>query len=384
MKVVVVETGGWGGLAHYTWNLCEALGQAGTQVLLLTHERYELDHLPRTFAVQRQFRSDRTYLSMVRDLIGNARMFGGTIIHFQSLLSARKDLFLMWKLRRAGQAIVMTAHNTLPHESQVGDSFTWRWLYRGADLVICHTRWSSHELRRVHGLAESRIMIIPHGNYLFFKPPSLPNAEAARVSLGLPVGDPVILAFGALRPYKGIQDLLVTFPDVLRAIPRARLVVAGPAGNDRGDYERLIRVSGVGDRIHFRPEYIPMDRVSHFFQAADVVAFPYRSIDQSGSLQLAMSYGKPVVVTAVGGFPEFLGSGEGGLVVPANDHASLAKALIALLSDPVARERMGRYNHERAKTALSWSRIASLTLNAYLAALSKKPGENGVVFNRGR
>ena len=120
MKVVMVETGGWGGLAHYAWNLCQALSQAGAQVLLLTHERYELDHLPRTFAVQRQFRSDRSYLSMVRDLIGNVRMFGGTIIHFQSLLSERKDLFLMWKLRRAGQTIVMTAHNTLPHELRYG------------------------------------------------------------------------------------------------------------------------------------------------------------------------------------------------------------------------------------------------------------------------
>ena len=115
-------------------------------------------------------------------------------------------------------------------------------------------------------------------------------------------------------------------------------------------------------------------------EAALVTALVVLAV-QSGSLQLAMSYGKPVVVTAVGGFPEFLGEGEGGLVVPANDHASMAKALITLLSDPDTRERMGQYNHERAKTDLSWSRIASLTMEAYRQILNKSKAPKKAVIN---
>lgn len=371
----MIETGGWGGIAHYTWNLCQALSEAGAQVLLLTHEGYELEHLGRTFAVERPFSAKRSYVSMLRDIGRHISIFKGEVVHVQSPLSPRKDPFLSWKLRRDGSTLVMTAHNTLPHELRWGDRWTWRCLYRSADLVICHTRWSQQQLGRLHGVGERRILVIPHGNYLFFRQEPSLDPETARARLGLPVGHPVILAFGALRPYKGIGDLLQAFPEVLEAVPHARLVVAGPAGGDQHDYERLIASSGVADRIHFRPGYVPMEDVSTLFVAADVAVFPHRSIDQSGSLQIAMSFGKPVVVTAVGGFPEVVPHGKGGIVVPASDPRALAEGLIRLLCDRESRERMGGFNCKQASTTFAWSRIACQTLAAYGQIFNKQAAE---------
>jgi glycosyltransferase involved in cell wall biosynthesis len=333
MRVAMVETGGWGGIAHYAWNLCQALTDEGAQVVLLTNARYEMAALPRAFQVDPCFDGTVGYGRTVGTFLHRLSALAPDIVHVQSLISTRFD-GLLWPLLHRWRPLVFTAHNVRTHEVAHWESWTlWRCLHR-ADAVIVHTgesaRLVTHRLR-----SGACVRVIRHGDYAFFAGETVPQRREARRLLNLPIDAKILLAFGAIRPYKGISELIVAFARIRYRHPEAYLVIAGPllVGTE-GEYREEIRKAGVEGAVAFRPQYVPHKSVATYFAAADVAVYNYHDVTDSGSLRLACSLDVPVVATAVGAFREFLHDGVTARLVPPHSPESLAAAVSDLLANP--------------------------------------------------
>lgn len=360
----MVETGGWGGIAHYTWCLCKALGEQDTDVCLLTNNRYELNHLPRSFRTEQCFTDKVSYLQNVWRLLRRLSSLAPDIVHVQSLISTRFDAIL-WSLIRRRIPLVLTVHNVHSHEGTGKESRTlWR-CFRIADAVVVHTQASIEEVSRRLGV-DARIKLIHHGDYAFFETGVGINRVASCRLLNLPVDARLLLMFGAIRPYKGILGVIAVLPRIRDRYPNVHLVIAGPllVGTEE-EYREAILQAGVRNAVIFRPGYVPYAQVAAYFAAADIAVFNYRDVTDSGALRIACSLGIPVVATAVGGFREFLTDRVTGRLVPPNDPDSLADAVCEVLADPFEAAKMAKDASCMAVSQWSWTNSARATKELY-------------------
>jgi glycosyltransferase involved in cell wall biosynthesis len=179
--------------------------------------------------------------------------------------------------------------------------------------------------------SDAAVRRIEHPVYERFGKP-VPTGKA-RAALGLPMDVPVLLFFGFVREYKGLHVLLEALPKVLDSLPDTHLVVAGEPYDDPEFYRQIIRRHGLTDRVHWYDKYIPSDDVPTVFCAADLVVQPYVSATQSGVAQIATHFEVPMVVTDVGGLAETIPHEEVGFVVPPEEPAALAKAVVRYFDD---------------------------------------------------
>ncbi len=166
---------------------------------------------------------------------------------------------------------------------------------------------------------------------------------------------PVVLFFGLLRPYKGIETLL----EAWRGVEGAELWIVGRARMAVPD------VSAPG--VRYVPRYVSDPELAGFFRRADVVVLPYARtarFDFSGVLATALTFGRAIVVSDVGGFGEVAAQGAARLVAP-DDPGALRSALTALLEDPAERERLGAAALAAARGPYSWDLAARETLALY-------------------
>jgi len=361
----MIETGGWGGLAHYAWNLCRALAAEGAEVHLLTAVRYELAELDGGFPVEPCLTA-ASFPRVAAHVLRRIRALAPDVVHVQSLLSTRFDAVL-WPLARRRARLVATAHNVRPHEHGRWEEWTlWRTL-RAADAVVAHTREAADTTSRRLGPG-CRVEVIHHGDYAFFRDGRAADRSAARRALGLPERGQLLLAFGAIRPYKGLLDLIRALPVVRRRHPEAHLVVVGPLlVGSRAEYEEAIAHAHVDDAVTFRPVYVPHAEVASYFAAADVAVFNYRDVTDSGALRVAASLGTPIVATSVGAFREFLADGATGRLVPPGDAGALATTLGDVLADAAGAARMADAARALSASAWSWTDSARATLRLYHA-----------------
>lgn len=385
MKVVIVETGGWGGLGHYAWNLCEALAAQNAIVHLITNIRFELSKVPRSFTFEPCFDKEYNYLQNVRRLLKTIDRIGPSVVHVQSLLSTRFDAF-MWPLMGRKAPLVMTAHNIRSHEVNRLESWTtWR-SYACADALVVHTQESA-SIAGVRLRGRPPVHVIHHGDYGFFAPKQDISKTEARSRLELPEEGPILLSFGAIRPYKGIFELFQAIPLVCCKYPRTHLVVAGPmlVGPEE-QYRMMIEKSGLKEKVIFRPEYIPHSDVHLYFKAADLAIYNYHDVTDSGALRIACSLEIPVVATSVGAFQEFLEDGITGRLVPPHDLQALVGAINDCLNDPEGAGRMAAAALELSSTIWSWNDAARKTLSLYgeLTAygIRHSPASRGTAHDR--
>ena len=197
-----------------------------------------------------------------------------------------------------------------------------------------------------------------------------PVKDVARKKLGIAADRKLLLFFGSLKPSKGLEYLIRAFARVQAADPSAHLLIAGePRGVDPSVYPSQIAALGLAEAVSFRPGYVPTEEVPHYFAAADLVVLPYLRIYQSAVLQLAYSFGRPVVATRVGGLAEDVVEGKSGLLVPPADEQALAAAILELIASPRRLEAMGDYGRKLSQTAYSWDEIARQTLRFYESLL---------------
>lgn len=225
-------------------------------------------------------------------------------------------------LRRRGTRVVLVCDNLLPHEKRPFDRELTAWMLRNSDGYLVMSESVERDLASLKPGAPQRR--VPHPFYAQFDRARF-TRETARARLGLDPAGEVVLFFGYVRRYKGLDTLLESWPAV-RARRPATLVVAGDFYEDPAPYRALATTAG--DSVRLREGYQSDEDVEALFRAADVVVLPYRSATQSGVTHVAYALGVPVITTDVGGLAETVRPGETGLVVPPADPAALAEAIV--------------------------------------------------------
>jgi len=257
-------------------------------------------------------------------------------------------------LRPRGTRVVLVCDNLVPHERRpLDDAFT-RWMLRNSDGYLVMSESVERDLDRLKPGAPRRR--VPHPLYAQFDGGRF-TREQARARLGLE-GE-VVLFFGYVRRYKGLDILLEAWPRV-RARRPATLVVAGEFYEDPEPYRRLARQAGGEPHVRLLERYLGDEEVEAVFKAADVVVLPYRSATQSGVTHVAYALGVPVIITDVGGLSETVKDGETGLVVPPEHPEALAEAIVRFFEQGLGpRLRSGV---EAIRRAHSWEALARRSL----------------------
>jgi glycosyltransferase involved in cell wall biosynthesis len=180
----------------------------------------------------------------------------------------------------------------------------------------------------------------------------------------------VVLFFGNLTPSKGLPDLLKAFSQVYAKEPGVRLMIVGRPSKfiDIDELMRLVSDLGISDATIFDARYILMEEVAPLMEMATVVMYPYLNSTQSGALQVAYTFGRPVIATKVGGLPEAVEDGKSGLLVSTSAPDELAEAILKLIRDPNLAVQMGEYAKYLSDTKFSWDSIALKLLAVYRAA----------------
>jgi glycosyltransferase involved in cell wall biosynthesis len=360
MRVHVVDPAAY--TPPYDHALCTALARAGARVQLVT-SRFAHGEVPSPVGYERveafyplQLRAARArrVARLVQHVPGMLRYAllarGADAVHFQWLPLQALDA----RLLPPRHPRVITAHDVLPREPRPGQLAGQRRLYERMDAVVVHSEHGAARLRNELGLDPALVHVIPHG--AFHHLAAAPAGAALPPELHSP-DIPVVLCFGLMRPYKGIDVLLEAWRDV----SDAELWVVGMPRMDLAP----LRAAAPAN-VRWLPRFVGGAQLAAVFRRADLVVLPYREIDQSGVLFTALAFGAPLLLTAVGGFPEIAATGAAELVAP-GDPAALAAALRELLADPRRRERMAAAARAAAAPAgpLGWDAIARRTLALY-------------------
>jgi len=398
--VTLVEFSPSGGLFQFAVQLGEALARRGHEVELLTGPQPELSSRVASFRINpclptwhaSQGAGDRPLKRRARRLVRATKYHLAWVVLMRYLKHSRPDvvqfsggrfpvdgLALAWLARRrrgSSPMIVMLVHSPLPFNEQratgevLRDSTLLNYFlglgYRSVDALMVLGEQSARDLRSTWPDAGD-ITVVPHGDEsVFQREPPVPAGST----------DPVVLFFGTLQAYKGLELLLEAFRRVRADRPEARLVIAGSPSGDI-DLEALCRTAADIDGVEVRPRYVPVADVPVLFQAARVVAAPYRYANASGVVELARTFARPVVAAAVGDLPAVVEDRQTGLLVPPGDVTALAEALTWLLARPAEAERMGEAG--RARSA-SWSVVAERTEEVYVRCLDGRsaPPERGM------
>jgi glycosyltransferase involved in cell wall biosynthesis len=214
-----------------------------------------------------------------------------------------------------------------------------------------------------------KIFVVPHGSDEVFSGDGSVSKADARRDLGISSEKRVILFFGFIKRYKGLEHLVAAFEEVKRRLPEAFLLVAGQIYRaDKEGYEFYSRLfDGLKGRpdVLCVPQYIPVESIGAYFAASDVVVLPYVKTYTSGVLLAAYAAGRPVVVTDSGGLAEAVEEGKSGYVVPPGDVPALAAAIESVFENSEKSEGMGRHAKTLADTTYSWREAARKTADLY-------------------
>lgn len=259
-------------------------------------------------------------------------------------------------LRRRGVRVVGLVDNAVPHERRPFDRSFSNWFFRHCDAFVALSRSVADDLERF--APGKRVHVHPHPIYDIFGD-AVPRDEAC-AELGLNPDDRHVLFFGFVRKYKGLDLLIRAFADERLRKLGIKLISAGEFYDDRGPYLKLVEKHGLGDVVSFHDRYIPTEQVRHYFCSARIVAQPYRDATQSGVTQIAYHFGRPMLVTDVGGLAEIVPDGKAGFVT-APDPEAIADALVRFFEEDL--EAPFAEAAERGKHLFSWDHFTEDFLN---------------------
>jgi glycosyltransferase involved in cell wall biosynthesis len=210
--------------------------------------------------------------------------------------------------------VVCIADNVIPHEKRPGDNWFTSYFMKSPDAFITMSEKVTKDLSQF--VTNKPVRLLQHPLYDNFGEP-LPKSEA-RKYLGIPELGKLILFFGFIRAYKGLDMLIEAMSDDRIRKEQIRLLVAGEFYQDANPYLELIKKLGLTDSIILRTEFITDSEVRYYCSAPDLIVQPYRNATQSGVTPLAYHFEKPMVVTNVGGLPSMVPDGIAGLVAEPN------------------------------------------------------------------
>jgi len=410
MRLFIVEPRATGGMIHYAYQLCTALANQGAEVTLVTARDYELVGFPHNFRVEPQLQLwsrnvqtvapplDRLKLAWwkayrtVRRGGRAARLIHQWVHLMNYLLDQQPDLvqfgsigfpfeaFFLARLQRRGLVLTQICHEFELREKGDGlltglVSPLYTNVFNHFSAIFLHTESNRQRFLSLFPVPPERTHAIPHGNESLFLAAANGTVTAGdlRRRYGLAPTEPVVLFFGTLTPSKGLPELLKAFALIHRA-GGAKLVIAGFPSKfvNINDLHQLAVELDLAKAVIFDTRYIPFEEVGPLMSLATVVVYPYRSSTQSGALQVAYAFGRPVVATTVGGLPDAVENGRSGFLVPPDSPEALAKAVLQIINNPALAAEMSAYARHLSETRYSWKPIASQVLSVYRELLGQK------------
>ncbi len=259
-----------------------------------------------------------------------------------------------------GIPVIITCHNVLPHARFPFDSALTRSVLKKASGCIVHSK--EDEANLVAMLPQKPFRRNPHPTYNAYRIKGMERDSACKV-LDINTDEKVLLFFGFVQKYKGLDILINAAPAIVKALDNVRICVVGDFGDKREEYMSMIDATGVKDVFMIRDGYVPDAEVEPYFAAADLCVCPYRSATQSGIVQIAFGFGLPVIATNVGGLPEAVTDGKTGYIVPPEDPDALASAVIRFFNENKAGQF--RENVKNEEKRFSWERMVETIEDLY-------------------
>lgn len=250
--------------------------------------------------------------------------------------------------------VLYICHNAYPHERFPMDRLLTQIALQPADYFVTHSNSDASDLNNM--LKNPKVSITVHPAYNFFKQTGM-TKEEARTRLGISDEEKVILFFGLVREYKGLKYLLNAM-GILKDKLDVKLLIAGDFAGGREEYDLLIEKSGISQNVCITDGHIPIGEVEKFFATCDMVILPYESATQSGVIQVAYSFDKPILATRVGGLPDVVFDGETGYLVEPREPKQIVDAIIDFYTNN--RSKQFEDGIRREAYRYSWERMESI------------------------
>ncbi len=291
------------------------------------------------------------------------------VLHVQwwisSLIFIYLPIVVLAKLKKI--KIVLSVHNILPHEqSKINltlDRFANRLIFPFADGFIVHNQRNKRKLAEVYSLDEKNIFVITHGVLNLIKQRVI-SSQDARKHLHLPLDKKIVLFFGYIRKYKGVDVLIKAFGLIQKQMKDVFLHIVGQPFVETWDkYEELMNENNLENCSTVELGFVPESEIGYYFSAADVVVLPYTYLDTHGGVgALTLPFKKPLLVSDVGGLQEYI-KDKRALVKP-NNVQDLYEKLMHVLQDKKLFTKLSKDSEDLSKE-LSWDTIADQTVEAY-------------------
>jgi len=361
MKILLVSLY----FVEYAVELANALGEKNQVHLVLSkHRVYETigkqlderitNNVSYTLLSNRSLRSP----SILKTLYSISKIlmtFRCDVIHLQECGNPINLLFVLFGFK----PVVATVHDVNVHPGKESSSKkSWQlWALSkirryGYGKIIVHGENLKKQFINQHKRSAQDVFVVPHGCLFSF----LPDKERKS-----PEEPHTVLFFGRIEEYKGLKYLIEAEPLISEVFPDFKVIVAG-RGDDMETYKSIL-LSNPHFEVHDR--FILNDEVAFFFQRASAVVLPYIEASQSGVVAMAFAFGKPIIVTNVGSFPEMVEHYVTGIVIPSKDKMALSGAILDLLSDAQKQRYLSQNARQAALTIFSWQHIAILTDKVY-------------------
>lgn len=358
-----------GGISHYTGQMYKALAKK-YDVRMIS---YKMQYPKILFKKeQRDYSNDLFRIPETEYLLNTANPFNwGMTAHKINMW--HPDLVIVqwwhpyfapcyWMLAKLLKRtkILFICHNVFPHERFPMDRFLTKCVMKSGDCYVVQSKMDADDLRTI--VPDASYIQTVHPTYNAFKFENI-SKENARQKLGVLSDEKVLLFFGFVRKYKGLKHLIKAMPKVIEKWKNVKLLVVGDFGEDKQDYLDLIEKCGITENIEIHDGYIPDREVEKYYAASDLVVLPYESATQSGIVQIAYGFEKPVIVTNVGGLPDVVTDGKTGYVVEPQNPERLAESIILYFRDE--KEREFAENVRKESYRFSWDRMVETIEELY-------------------
>jgi len=337
----------------------------------ITFLNYFGDRSPNVSIIKKAYRIIKYYFLIIRYTLKT----DSNLFHIQSInkfeIFDRTVLMVYYKMFR--KKIIFTAHNIDKGErdekNTFGNKFSLNFLYKIVDHLIVHTDKMRLQLIENFDVPESKITVIPHG-IMDVVPKTNMTPTEARGKLDLTAKDKVILFFGNIAPYKGLEYLILALSKLVGKYSDLRVVLAGNIKDCKEyweDVQKTIQEHGLSRNIISRIEHIPDGEVEIYFKYADVLALPYKHIFQSGVIFLSYNFGLPVIATDVGSLREDIIEGRTGFICKPESPDDLAEKIETYFySDLYRNLKENRAKIiQNANERYSWRKIGEKTYSLY-------------------
>jgi D-inositol-3-phosphate glycosyltransferase len=380
----------------YAWGLTDALVSQGVRVDFIGSDNLDSPHLHGNdlinFLNLRGNQSEKVsprkkavrIISYYLRLLKYAAVARPRILHilWNNKFEFVDRTILMVYYKAIGKKLAFTAHNVNAAKRDSKDSWmnrmTLAFQYRTADHIFVHTDRMKEELVADFSVSSNKVTVIPFGiNNVY--PCTDITGDAARARLGLRKHEKVVLFFGRIAPYKGLE-YLVSAMSHLQDLGDIKLIIAGKVKAGYANYwsgvQQQIELPSLAEKVMARVQYIPDEDVELYFKAADALILPYTQIFQSGLPFLAYSFGLPVVATDVGSLRDDIIEGRTGYICATRDPADLAEKIKMYFSSDLysALEARRQEIRDFANERYSWTKVAEMTTEVYKSLLTVRTG----------